>query len=84
MKPCTICKAEETVKWTINRGGEVSIVDLCARDEELLLMVFNAGRVTPKRKQRTGRTPVQRVSSGRKQVFEPLDWEPPDDRGSST
>lgn len=83
MKPCIVCGSLNTEKWSMNRGRELSIVDLCPEHEGPLLEVFRAGLVQDE-KPTTGRTPSQRMRPSKEKLFAPLEWEPPGDKGSST
>lgn len=83
MKPCIICGAVKTEKWSMNRGRELSIVDLCAEHEAPLLPAFRVGQVKDERPI-AGRTPSQRVPRKREEQFQPLEWTPPSGTDSST
>ena len=76
MKPCIVCGQAITTKWSINRGPEVSVVDLCPIHERPLLPMLRAGLLRDYGPL-TGRTPSQRVRPSKEKLFEALEWEPP-------
>ena len=77
---CAVCGKVAATKWTLNKGSDVAIVELCREHGEPLMEVFDLGRV------RGPREPA-RVQPGVKQSrpapkkgrdrLQPFDWEPP-------
>jgi len=63
-----VCGKPGTIKWTLSKGAEVWILDVCAEDEGQLLELATHGRTRPSR---------SRTGSQKRSKFEPLDWTPP-------
>lgn len=73
---CAQCGRAGTVKWTINRQGEVGVIDLCAEHSEPLEAIYKMASSKPPRARNYRSTkPPQRVN--RKARYDVLDWTPP-------
>ena len=77
---CAICQALGTEKWTLGRGDELFVADLCIDHSHSLVMVADAVGPIGTTASAGGASPSGTVKPGkvtRALTFEPLDWTPP-------
>lgn len=67
---CIICGNPGVIKWTLSKGPEVYILDVCAEHEDSVLDLASKGRTQPAKKGGAAKGP-------KRNRFEPLDWTPP-------
>jgi hypothetical protein len=76
MVVCAVCGVPGVMKWTLSRGPEVVILDLCAEHEAPLIEFAKLGRTGPVGTGPTETQAPKRAARPRSR-FEPLDWQPP-------
>lgn len=75
---CQKCGIGGAALWTLNHEGVVAMINLCHEHSAPLRRAMDLGRTTSaQRNERKQSKPLSPSRVEKRQLFQPLDWEPP-------